>query len=63
MGAHKENLAFNATSLKGYDVILGQAWFRKHNPSIKWRDGQTVLKRSGGDITLNPIGAAAPPVE
>ena len=63
IGAHREKLAFNATSLKGYDVILGQSWFRKHNPVINWRDGQTVLQRSGGEITLNPIGAAAPPVE
>ena len=63
IGGHRDKIAFNATRLDGYDVILGQAWFRKHNPLINWRDGRTVIQRGNDEVVLQPKGSAAPVVE
>ena len=63
IGGHRDKIAFNATRLDRYDVILGQAWFRKHNPSINWRDGRTVIQREHDEIVLHPKGPAAPMVK
>ena len=63
IGGHRDKIAFNATRLDGYDVILGQAWFRKHNPLINWRNGRTVIQREHDEIVLHPKGPAAPMVE
>jgi hypothetical protein len=63
IGGHRDKIAFNATRLEGYEVILGQAWFRKHNPVINWRDGRTVIQRSNDEVVLYPTGSAAPAVE
>ncbi|ETV66444.1 hypothetical protein H257_17112 [Aphanomyces astaci] len=37
---------------KAFDVILGQPWFKKHNPVIDWRkhDGWSVHLQWGGSI-------------
>ena len=63
IGGHRDKIAFNATRMDGYDVILGQAWFRKHNPTINWRDGRIVIQREHDEIVLHPKGPAAPMVE
>ena len=63
IGGHRDKIAFNATRLEGYEVILGQAWFRKHNPLINWRDGRTVIQRQNDEVVLHPKGSAAPAVE
>ena len=63
IGGHRDKIPFNATRLDGYDVILGQAWFRKHNPLINWRDGRTVIQRENDEVVLQPKGSAAPVVE
>ena len=62
IGGHRDKIAFNATRLDGYDVILSQAWFRKHNPSINWRNGRPVIQREHDEIVLHPKGPAAPMV-
>ena len=56
IGGHRDTIALNATRLDGYDVILGQAWFRKHNISINWRDGRTVIQRKHDEIVLHQKG-------
>ena len=34
---YREQLNLAATSLQGYDVILGMPWLQHHNPTIDWR--------------------------
>ena len=58
IGGHHERLALNATSLDGYDVILGQAWLCMHNPIIDWRDGRAVIKRRHNEVVLYPAEVA-----
>ena len=36
---HVEKLKFQLTKLGHYPIILGQAWLKKHNPDIKWCEG------------------------
>ena len=52
IGGHRDNIAFNVTRLEGYEVILGQAWFRLQNPNINWHDGRTVIKRKYDTVVL-----------
>ena len=33
---HSESLCFNVIPIKGYDVVLGIPWLRKHDPVIEW---------------------------
>ena len=60
IGGHRDKIAFNVTRLEGYEVILGQAWFRLHNPTIDWRDGKAVIQRKHERFVLSPTGVATP---
>ena len=37
--SHKEQINFDVTSLKQYDVMLGIPWLRNHNLEINWKTG------------------------
>ena len=41
LGDYQDKLDFTATSLRGYDIILGMPWLVQYNPQVDWR-GATV---------------------
>ena len=61
IGAHKERIAFNVTTLEDHEVILGQGWLRCHNPTMHWRDGRSVVKRAHKEVTLYPSASIHSP--
>src|SRR5215207_5226128 len=36
IGTHLEEISFDITNTGKYDIILGQPWHRKYNPTIDW---------------------------
>ena len=60
IGGHHDKISFSVTRLEDYEVILGQAWFRLHNPTIDWRDGRAVIQRKHEHFVFMPTGVANP---
>ena len=61
IGAHRERIAFNVTTLAEHEVILGQGWLRWHNPVMHWQDGRAVIKRGHNEVTLYPRARGSSP--
>ena len=40
---HEESLTFYITKLDKYELILGQKWLRRHNPSIDWSSNLVIF--------------------
>ena len=38
IGSYRDSLELTATTLEGYDVILGMPWLHQFNPKVDWRE-------------------------
>lgn len=38
IGSYRDSLDLTATTLEGYDVILGMPWLAQYNPRVDWRE-------------------------
>jgi hypothetical protein len=38
IGSYRDSLDLTATTLEGYDVILGMPWLHQFNPKVDWRE-------------------------
>ena len=70
IGSYRDSLDLTATTLEGYDVILGMPWLHQFNPKIDWREHtlsftgtdykQHVLRRAlTGAVQVKPSNGMA----
>ena len=43
IGDHIEEIVLDATSIAGYNVILGLLWLWKHNPAVDWKEIKVIF--------------------
>jgi hypothetical protein len=53
IGTHSEWIQFDVTYLGTHEVILGEPWLRRHNPTINWR-GKVVTLTDCDCPTVKP---------
>ena len=53
MQGYASRLELRATSLEGWDVLLGKPWLTDNNPSIDWKKNTVELYREGRKIVIN----------
>jgi hypothetical protein len=53
-GHLRESLYLPSIPLDGYDIIFGQPWLRRHNPSIDWSIGSVKVLDRELPIVLTP---------
>ena len=55
MSDYKDQLSFHEVDLEGFDMILGQPWLTRINPTINWKTGTLRIRHKGITTTLSKM--------